>query len=643
MTTPSRLCGVNLPSLLLSVCLLSILTPPASAQRQRQGGRPGAPTESAQVITVTVNVRDSGGNPVDTPALVKLTGSMANTSRIATAKDASAAVFQGVSPGEYDAEAQATGYVTASEHVSVAGFSGSVQVYVYLLRESEAKTQTQQPQGMVMSPKLQAEIEKGLDALRKHQFELARGHFAKGVQLAPGNPNVVYLLGTAELGLNHTELARQDFEHALSLDPNHERALLALGELQLRGGETPSAISNLEKAFQINGAGWRTQYLLASAYAKTGRLAEAEIRAQHAASLAYDKGAQVRLLLGEIQQREGKLKEAQQTWQYVVANFPADPAAAEARRDLAALSVPRPTTPAVEVASFAAPVLPNIELGPPAERPWAPLDIDSREYPLAQNAPCSVDEILTRGEHRLRSQLQNFEKFTATEHIEHQEIDRYGRPGPVSARDFSYIVFVEKFEGDSFFLDEQRNPRGADNNFPTSLATVGLNDLGVAILQPATRDDFTYRCEGLSNVRGRAAWQIRFEENKDSQVGIRDWRRDGKLYHIPIKGRLWISSTGYEVLRIETDLREPVTQLGLSRDHLLVDYGPVHFIAGNTTLWLPWSAEMFMELHGHRYHHKHYLTDYMLFEVDTNHKISKPKDVPPAPQAARQQVDPNSL
>jgi hypothetical protein len=40
-----------------------------------------------------------------------------------------------------------------------------------------------------------------------------------------------------------------------------------------------------------------------------------------------------------------------------------------------------------------------------------------------------------------------------------------------------------------------------------------------------------------------------------------------------------------------------------------------------------------MELHGHRYHHKHYLTDYMLFEVDTNHKIGKPKNTPaPKPQ-----------
>ena len=162
------------------------------------------------------------------------------------------------------------------------------------------------------------------------------------------------------------------------------------------------------------------------------------------------------------------------------------------------------------------------------------------------------------------------------------------------------------------------------------------------ILQPATRDEFVYQCEGLASIRGKATWQIRFQEKKDSKGGIREWRRDGKIYQILLKGRVWISSASFDVLRIETDLLEPKQILGLTRDHLLVDYGPVNFWAGNTILWLPWSAEMHMELRGHRYHHKHYLTDYMLFGVDTNHKIGKPKTVPPPSTQASPAGDTNS-
>lgn len=594
---------------------------------------------------------------MDGVTVVTLAATVGSYHRTVTTRDASTAVFDGLTQGEYDAEASYPGYKTTTDHISVNALGPSMQVYIYLTPESGQKSQGPTGQGIVMSPKLQAEIDKGLEAMRKKQFEAARTHFAKGLSLAPGNPDLSYLLGTAELGLNQTDVARQNFEHALTIDPTHERSLLALGELQLRSGETTAAIASFEKAFLKNGAGWRTHLLLATAYAKAGRTADAESHARRAAELAREKGAGAQLLLGEILEAEGKLPEAQTAWQELVAKFPGDPSAAVAKKRIAALSEPRAATradsesaasPSAEAAALAnlpVPATPKIELLPANERPWAPPDIDSREFPLAENAPCSAEDIVPRAEHRLKSQLANFEKFTATEHIDHQEIDRLGRPGPVKSRDFSYIVFVNRYAGNSFFLDEDRRASGSDSSFPTSLATTGLSSLGVSILQPAVRDEFSYQCEGLASVRGKATWQIRFQESKNSRRAVRQWRRGGKLFPVAIKGRFWVSATSFDVLRIETDMEEPVPLLGLTRDHLLVDYGPVNFTSAKTVLWLPWSAEMHMELHGHRYHHMHYLTDYMLFGVDTNHKIGKPKDAPPAPAPSTEVVptgDPNS-
>ena len=230
----------------------------------------------------------------------------------------------------------------------------------------------------------------------------------------------------------------------------------------------------------------------------------------------------------------------------------------------------------------------------------------------------------------MQAQLENFEKFTATERIEHQQIDRYGMPGPAQAREFSYIVFVHPFKEHSLYLEENRNGTSDTSGFPTSLATTGLNGLGVSILQPAYQGGFIYRCEGLTSVRGEAAWQIHFEESTATPgyIGVREWRKKGLLYDIPIKGRIWVAASSFNLLRVETDLIAPVEKLELSRDHLTVDYGPVNFQNGAAKLWLPWTAEMYMELHGKRYHHKHFLTDYLLFEVDTSNKVHKPKEPP---------------
>jgi hypothetical protein len=93
-----------------------------------------------------------------------------------------------------------------------------------------------------------------------------------------------------------------------------------------------------------------------------------------------------------------------------------------------------------------------------------------------------------------------------------------------------------------------------------------------------------------------------------------------------MKGRVWVSANSYDVLHIETDLREPQKQIELDRDHLVIDYGPVQFEHGKTSLWLPWYAELYMELHGKRYHHRHTLTNYELFSVDTTHSVAAPKE-----------------
>jgi len=611
---------VFLPAIFCSPDLAQITTAPG-------GGALGQVTKTP--VTLTISVRDNRG-PIEVPAVVNLRSNAQNSDRMATTREAAAAVFQNVGQGEFDAEVRAGGYQTTTEHITIAGFPANVHVYVYLTRESDPKTDSARPGGTILSPKLQGEMDKGLEALEHRQFEAARTHFAKGAAMAPGNPHLRYWLGVAEQALGHQDQARQNFEKALSLDPGHERSLVALGELQLGAGETAQAIATLEKAYRINGAGWRTHYLLAAACATAARFSEAETFAEHAVALAKQNAAEPLLLLGEIQAAQRKFPDARQTWQKLATDFPNAPAAQKAKQYLVRTSAAQPSAPP-EQAAAALPLDPltNLDLAPPAQRPWAPLDVDSVEFPLARDAPCGIDEVLNSASERLRTQLKNFEKFTATEHIEHQEIDRYGRPGPVLTRDFSYVVFVYPFKGDSFFLDEHRNSQGKGGEFPTSLATIGLNNLGIAILQPAARDSLIFRCEGLSSIRGHAAWEIHFEEKETAHPPIREWRRGGRIYHIPEKGRVWISSTSFDLLRVETDLREPVVPLQLTRDHLSVDYGPVTFHSHATTLWLPWDAEMYMELRGRRYHHKHYLTDYLLFEVDTSHKIARPNKAPP--------------
>jgi tetratricopeptide (TPR) repeat protein len=648
----------------LLLCCLCLSAPVCRAQvgvrNQTGAGSGGAAPQGGglpadMLVSVVVSVREFGGGPLQGNPIVKLSSDFSGLHLTAPAQDGGNATFPSVRAGEYQIEVSCAGYKTKTEPTDVMPSYSSYNVFVYMQPESAADNLTgAPPSSTAMSPKLQSEIDKAVAKMRRQQYDEARQHFEKAVKMAPGNPDVQYMWGMLEYYQQHYDAAEKRLETAISINPSHERALVTLGEIQLREKKEAQAAQTLEKAFLVNGADWRTHYLLAFAYADQKEFAKAETHAQRAADLGgKDHSPQARVLLGRILSSDGKLADARKAFDAVIRDFPADPAAKDAKTALVALDK-AVESPAVSVvaastspanASGTSPnssagLSPNASVAPPATtanpvpqpappisiRPWAPPDVDAKEYVVAPDVACSLDTVLQRTQTRTMKQIANFEKFMATEHIEHQDIDAYGNPGQIKSKDFTYLVFIRKQKKGSLMLDEERDGGENLSQFPTSLATHGLVGLGVFLFDPEYQNDVAYRCEGLSEWRGQAAWEIRFEQKRDVESRLMTWRNNHGVYPIALKGRVWISSSTYDVLHLESDLRDPMSQLELDRDHLAIDYGPVNFDHGKTSLWLPWYAEMYMQLHGKRYHHRHTLTNYALFSVDTDHQINAPKD-----------------
>jgi tetratricopeptide (TPR) repeat protein len=604
---------------------------PAWAQRTTPGrvaSQGGLPVEA--LVTLLVNVRESTGAPLQAGAFVKLTSNFNSLRLTATTQDASTASFSNIRSGDYDVEVESVGYKTTTEHASVMAASATYTVYVYMHPESEP-TDSGKPGKTVMSPKLQSEIDKAIDKMRRQQFDASRAHFEKAAKMAPGNPDVQYLWGMLEYSQQHFDAARSKFDTAISISPSHERTLVALGELDLRTGQPKQAAETLEKAFLLNGADWRMHFLLAYAYAAQKEYDKAQAHAERAAELGKQRGAPARLLLGRILAVEGKKAEAKNAFDTVIKNFPNERTAQDAQAAL--IDLEKPPAPVAVTApeplpGLVAAAIPPTPPVPAVVRPWAPPDVDAKEYAVAPGVACSTEQMVQRTQVRTMKQLANFEKFVATEHIEHQEVDAYGDPGPAKAKDFTYLVFIKKSKNDSFFLDEERDGGQNLTEFPTSLASQGLVGLGVFLFDPEYQADFIFKCDGLSEWRGQAAWEIRFEQRKEVPSRIRTWKNNRGIFPVALKGRVWVAANSNDLLHVETDLREPIPDLELERDHLIIDYGPVKFDHGKTTLWLPWYAELYMQLHGKRYHHRHTLTNYALFSVDTDHQINAPKETP---------------
>jgi hypothetical protein len=55
-----------------------------------------------------------------------------------------------------------------------------------------------------------------------------------------------------------------------------------------------------------------------------------------------------------------------------------------------------------------------------------------------------------------------------------------------------------------------------------------------------------------------------------------------------------------------------------------VEYGPVQFQKRSVELWLPESAELYLDFNGRRLHRCHSCSNFLLFSVNTSQQIRDP-------------------
>jgi hypothetical protein len=68
----------------------------------------------------------------------------------------------------------------------------------------------------------------------------------------------------------------------------------------------------------------------------------------------------------------------------------------------------------------------------------------------------------------------------------------------------------------------------------------------------------------------------------------------------------------------------PIPEIGLQLEHMIIVYAPVEFQKSHVRLWLPESASLYIEHHGHRYERVHSFSQFQLFAVDAAEAIKEP-------------------
>jgi tetratricopeptide (TPR) repeat protein len=574
---------------------------------------------------VEVYIQQPGGAPVQGVAVVTLYSLSGQFYRQGTTKTG-VMRFNDVAPTEYKVQVVSPAYARAVKEVDAPSNSSAKVTIVLTVPEGGLDVATANSLA-ALKPKAQKDLVKAMEALRANKPDVARGHLDSVNRIAPNQPEVSYLFGVYSSELKDWPKAKEYWAQTLTLNPKHLRALLSLAEISLREKKFSEASEYSTRAVDADSASWRAHATLAEASLMTGKRDESVKEAERAMELGRGQAAIVQPLLARALAERGDKERALALLEGYVRDHPAD---VIAKKDLEILHAPLMPGPSGGTGAIredmSADALNEMVLATMGRSTWMPPDIDESIPPVEPGASCQIDEVVRNAGARMQELIRNVDRFTATEAVTHEIINKKGSASPAETAKFDYMVSIEALRGGFLNVEEFRTIKASSPGFPGSTVTNGLPAMVLAF-HPRFANNYEMSCEGLARASGQLAWQVHFRQRKDRPNELRRYKLggDGPSYPVAVKGRAWISAGSYQIVRMETDLVAPLPEIRLAADHIAVEYGPVHFQSGALDMWLPQTADVFYQWQGQRVHRRHSFSHYLLFSVDDKQRISTPK------------------
>lgn len=254
---------------------------------------------------------------------------------------------------------------------------------------------------------------------------------------------------------------------------------------------------------------------------------------------------------------------------------------------------------------------------------WNPPNVDAPVRSASPSPPCALANVLEEAGARATQLATDLQNFTAQEEIAYESFDREGLVEDFGSAAFDYVVIFQHAPGQPTIEEIRKLTHGR------SLGAIAEQDRGVPeivlLFLPNRQDDYEMQCEGAGDRQGQHTWVVRFHQRTDRPRRTVSFLVGNEVYSVGLKGHAWIAGDSGEVVHLETALIEGVPALKVVQWHLAIDYVPVHFRTPDVQVWLPQTADSYYEFNDHRTMIYHTFTNFMLFSVQTDETIGKPK------------------
>jgi tetratricopeptide (TPR) repeat protein len=567
---------------------------------------------------------------LDRQALLKLVNTKTQTAVWQTTEDTSKGVFTDIPYGSYEVEVSAVGYLSAGKELKVIENFGPVQIDIILHRDPSALNLDIVE--AALSSKARKQAKRAVSALKSANLNEAQRHLDEAYKQSPTSPELNFLLGYLYFQKKDFAQAGTYLNTAVNLSPRYSQALTLLGRAGLERQDYPAARSALEQAILADADNWLPHNLLADAYLHQKDYSKARDEAQVAITKGKDNATPAQLVLGEALVNLGQDQEGIQALNTFLQQSPANPMAPQVRSLITHVQDRKSSPAPADAATMQAHLDgadPTMALAPPSLslKLWQPPGIDDVQQALAPGVVCPSEKVLEESGKHAKELMEDVSRFSAVEDLFHQRLDEYGNVVRTETRKYNYVASISEPEPGFVAVDEYRAQKLTLSDYPDNIASSGFAGLAF-VFHPHVRENFDMSCEGLGDWHGQATWLIHFRQRDDRPNSMLSYKVGSQIYPVKLKGRAWITADKFQIVRIEAEMVNPMPEIQLLTQHQVVEYGPVPFQQNRISLWLPKTAELYIDFRKNRFYRKHSFDHYMLFSVDSIEKRKEPQGKP---------------
>lgn len=227
--------------------------------------------------------------------------------------------------------------------------------------------------------------------------------------------------------------------------------------------------------------------------------------------------------------------------------------------------------------------------------------------------------ILKKAGENAEAYFRNMVSTSALEETVQQRLRLDGKVDETYKQKFHYLVVTHPKSGplqlEEYRTDKKGRPAG---NKVLSGTVLTLRFVYAPVyLHPEYQEESNFNYLGRQTVEGHPCYVVAFAQRP---AAARLWMQltEGSLtYGVLLQGLAWIDMSGYQIVRMYTELLPDLTVRDIKEQTTEITFGEVHFREIDVTFWLPREVVVYTDWSGRKFRNYHRYSDYKLYSSQT--------------------------